>query len=220
VRKLTPPSYRPGALGRLGFSADELRKINPDIVFVRENCYGWHGPWVGRSGWQQISDCFTGVSEGFGRALGLPEGEAVVPIFPNSDYGCGASGLVGVLHALYARATVGGVYNVDLSLSYYNLHVLKLGQYPTAIWDQIRPAAPLRHDWEMSTMLPVILPEIFKRRPDVFQNPKFWYELDSKSFGGVIRTPAPVVKPQNGFVIGIERAAVQNGDDAAEWPPS
>jgi len=210
--------YRPGALARLGFSPSDLRALNPNIIVVRENCYGWHGPWAGRSGWQQISDCFTGTSEGFGRALGLPDGEAVVPIFPNSDYGAGESGLVGVLHALYLRATRGGAIDVDVSLSYYNLHVLKLGTYPAAVWDKIRPEAPIRHDWEMTTSLPAIIPELARRRPDVFANPKFWHELDAPSFGGTLRTLRNVVRPAAGIRVGIERGAVQNGDDPAEWP--
>lgn len=95
--------YRPGCIERLGFSREEVRKINPKLVCVRENCYGWHGPWQGRSGWQQVSDCLTGASYAFGRALGLDE--PVVPIFPNSDFGAGGSGIVGVMHALYLRAT-------------------------------------------------------------------------------------------------------------------
>lgn len=98
-------SYRPGAVERLGFGRDAVRAINPNVVYVRENCYGFHGPWQGRSGWQQIADCFVGLSHGFGEKLGLADGESVVPIFPNSDYGAGASSLVGVMNALYRRAT-------------------------------------------------------------------------------------------------------------------
>lgn len=52
--------YRPGAMKRNGFGREEVFELvkgrNRGIVHVRENCYGWHGPWMGRSGWQQISD--------------------------------------------------------------------------------------------------------------------------------------------------------------------
>lgn len=80
--------YRPGALEKLGFGPRYLREVakrrQKGIVVVRENCYGWHGPYVHRSGWQQISDCFTGVSWLVGKFLGLDE--PVVPSLPNSDY--------------------------------------------------------------------------------------------------------------------------------------
>lgn len=99
--------YRPGVMERLGFGReavfDLVRGRDRGIIHVRENCYGWHGPWSHRSGWQQISDAVRwpnstmslivmvyswgqccGVSLAYGQAMGL--NEAVTPIFPNSDY--------------------------------------------------------------------------------------------------------------------------------------
>lgn len=80
--------YRPSALERLGFGPRYVHEIGrrrgKGIVYVRENCYGWKGPLSGRSGWQQISDCVTGVSWLMGEFLGL--NEPVVPLLPNSDY--------------------------------------------------------------------------------------------------------------------------------------
>ena len=52
--------YRPGAMARNGFSREDIFELVKDrdrgIIHVRENCYGWNGPWAHRSGWQQISD--------------------------------------------------------------------------------------------------------------------------------------------------------------------
>lgn len=52
--------YRPGVLERLGFGRDAVLDLVKDreygLIYARENCYGWHGPWQYRSGWQQISD--------------------------------------------------------------------------------------------------------------------------------------------------------------------
>lgn len=56
-------AYRPGALDKYGFSQDDILKMcenrSTGIIHVRENCYGWNGPWQGRSGWQQISDAVS-----------------------------------------------------------------------------------------------------------------------------------------------------------------
>lgn len=80
--------YRPDALERLGFGPRYVQELacrrGKGIVYVRENCYGWRGPLSHRSGWQQISDCITGVSWLQGKFLGLEE--PVVPLLPNSDY--------------------------------------------------------------------------------------------------------------------------------------
>ncbi|TKA33944.1 hypothetical protein B0A54_15124 [Friedmanniomyces endolithicus] len=52
--------YRPGAMERNGFGREAMfelvRERGRGIIHVRENCYGWNGPWKHRSGWQQISD--------------------------------------------------------------------------------------------------------------------------------------------------------------------
>ena len=44
---------RPGALERLGFGADALRRINPALVDAGLDAYGWTGPWAGRRGLRQ-----------------------------------------------------------------------------------------------------------------------------------------------------------------------
>ena len=80
--------YRPGVMEKHGFGRDAvfeaIRGRGRGIIYVRENCYGWHGPWTHRSGWQQVSDACCGISMGFGRAMGLEE--PVTPIFPNADF--------------------------------------------------------------------------------------------------------------------------------------
>lgn len=52
--------YRPGVMQKWGFGKDDILNMRENsekgIIYARENCYGWQGPWAGRSGWQQISD--------------------------------------------------------------------------------------------------------------------------------------------------------------------
>jgi crotonobetainyl-CoA:carnitine CoA-transferase CaiB-like acyl-CoA transferase len=78
--------YRLGVLDKYGFSARGLLELTKDrergLIVVCENCYGWHGPWAHRSGWQKISDASCGVSTEFGRAMGLDE--PVTPVFPTA----------------------------------------------------------------------------------------------------------------------------------------
>jgi hypothetical protein len=92
---------------KLGFRRQAIfalvKSRDRGIIHVRENCYGWHGPWSHRTAWQQISDAVSvvfqtsstvieltkmmqccGVSLEYGRAMG--NDEPVTPVFPNSDY--------------------------------------------------------------------------------------------------------------------------------------
>ncbi|GME65958.1 CoA-transferase family III domain-containing protein [Neofusicoccum parvum] len=93
--------YRPGVLQRLGFAPQVLRKINPSLVYVRENCYGFKGPLADRSGWQPISDCLVGHAWLQGKFLGLQE--PVLPPLPNSDMQTGLVGAAATLQALLMR---------------------------------------------------------------------------------------------------------------------
>lgn len=55
--------YRPGVIDRLGFGREAIFELvrgrDRGIIHLRENCYGWHGPWASRSGWQGISDAVS-----------------------------------------------------------------------------------------------------------------------------------------------------------------
>lgn len=46
--------YRPGVLNKYGFGQQDIINLCKDrergIIYARENCYGWQGPWKDRSG--------------------------------------------------------------------------------------------------------------------------------------------------------------------------
>jgi hypothetical protein len=58
--------YRPGVLEKYGFGHEGVLEMCKDrdfgIIYVRENSYGWNGPWAERSGWQQISDAVSNLN--------------------------------------------------------------------------------------------------------------------------------------------------------------
>jgi crotonobetainyl-CoA:carnitine CoA-transferase CaiB-like acyl-CoA transferase len=134
--------YRPGSLEKHGFGPKDIlqmtRERSRGIVVLRENCYGWYGPWSHRSGWQQISDSCVGISHGFGKAMQLENGESVTAIFPNSDYMTGIAGVCAVLIALIKRGEIGGSYIADVALNYYNQWLVScVGEYPARVWDKL-----------------------------------------------------------------------------------
>jgi hypothetical protein len=46
--------FRWGSFTRRGFGADDLRRINPRLIYVELNAYGFQGPWAERRGWEQM----------------------------------------------------------------------------------------------------------------------------------------------------------------------
>jgi len=46
--------YRPGGIGRWGFSAEDVAAIRPGIIYVTLSAYGHAGPWSGRRGFDSL----------------------------------------------------------------------------------------------------------------------------------------------------------------------
>lgn len=62
--------YRADALARLGLDADRRRRLNPTMVDVSLDAYGWSGPWQGRRGFDSLVQMSTGIAEAGMRAQG------------------------------------------------------------------------------------------------------------------------------------------------------
>ncbi|KAK0498769.1 CoA-transferase family III domain-containing protein [Armillaria luteobubalina] len=215
--------YRPGVMAKWGFGKDDILKLFEDkekgIIYAHENCYGWHGPWTPRSGWQQISDANTGVSYGFGRAMGVDE--PVTPVWPNSDFCTGASGAIGIMQALIERSEKGGSYVVDTALNYYNQWLINsCGEYPKDVWDTVYAKAgrPVFHarDHMVQLMLPLL--KILKEtNAPIFKDGY----LERRENPGVV--PMKTVKPILTFPEGVVKPGFQvgsrpNGVDKPVWP--
>ena len=191
---------------------------------MRENCYGWHGPWQHRSGWQQISDASIGVSTGFGRAMG--HNEAVQPILPHSDYCTGISGTSAILIALLRRSEQGGSYAIDLALNYYAAWLVNsVGEYPRPVFDKVW-AEHDRKVWHNYHSNTITGPETMKKlrageggnrlfKPEFFEDRSAPGILGKKKFRhikSVAQWPPGTVEA--GFRIGTRG----NGVDAGYWP--
>ena len=92
--------YRPGALDRLGLSANERRAINPNLIEATLNAYGWTGPWSSRRGFDSLLQMSSGIADlgmmrsGSGKPTPLPA--------PALDYGAGFLMAASVVRALGA----------------------------------------------------------------------------------------------------------------------
>ena len=105
--------FRWGSFARHGLGPDDLRRLNPRLIYVELNCYGFAGPWAERRGWEQMAQAASGVATLHSAAAGKP---ALVPAYL-CDYGTGALGALGVLAALLRRAREGGSWLVRVALT-------------------------------------------------------------------------------------------------------
>ena len=107
--------YRPGALEGLGFSAATLRTLNPRLIDVSLNAYGWSGPWSQRRGFDSLVQMSCGIAEfGMSQAQsGQPEPLPVQAL----DHATGYLIAGAALHALKLRREQGKVLSARLSLA-------------------------------------------------------------------------------------------------------
>ncbi|MCJ1471141.1 hypothetical protein MMC07_009789 [Pseudocyphellaria aurata] len=217
--------YRPGVMDRLGFGReaifDLVKNRDRGIIHLRENCYGWYGPWAHRSGWQGISDACCGVSLAFGKAMG--GNEAVTPPFPNSDHCAGVIGSTGILHALIQRAEQGGSYGVDVSLNYYSQWLVRsCGTYPAEIWDEVwtRHACPVfRHFDNTRRTVPAMLKLLHQYDEEVLFQPAFFGQYRSEAVGVSVIRVKPVAQFKDNVVeLKYNVGTRGNGVDKPIWP--
>ncbi|KAI1736595.1 CoA-transferase family III domain-containing protein [Xylaria scruposa] len=217
--------YRPGVMERLGFGREAIFDLvngrERGIIHVRENCYGWHGPWSHRSGWQQISDACCGVSGAYAKAMGN-DAEAVTPVFPNSDYCTGAVGSAAVLDALIKRAQDGGSYGVDVSLNYYSQWLVRsCGTYSDEVWQEVwqRHGSPtFRHYHAMPYLLPAMMKLLAQHDSETLFKPSFFQTMEAKHLATTFVRPKPIANFSSGLELKYHVGTRGNGVDQPVWP--
>lgn len=121
--------YRPESLAGRGFSAADLVKLKPGLIYANLSAFGPDGPWSDRRGFDSLVQTCSGmnVSEEEHYGDGLPARPTPCQAL---DHGGGFLLATGVAAALYKRATEGGCWEVHVSLAGVMKYLRSLGQYP------------------------------------------------------------------------------------------
>ena len=105
-------NFRPGVMDRLGFGYEDLRKINPRIIYCSASGYGDSGPYLSRPGQDMLIQGLSGLSAATGRGDGPP-----VPVGAGFADQIGALNIVyGILSALYWRERSGEGQEIKVDL--------------------------------------------------------------------------------------------------------
>ncbi|AJP59664.1 acyl-CoA transferase [Pandoraea vervacti] len=107
--------YRPDALERLGFGAARRRELNPALIDVSLDAYGWQGPWHARRGFDSLVQMSAGIADAGMRAAGA---QRPVPLPGQGiDYATGYLMAAAAVHALALRQTRGAGTTIRASLA-------------------------------------------------------------------------------------------------------
>lgn len=145
----------------------------------------------------------------------------VVPPFPISDYGTGCMGAIAALTGLFHRATKGGSYHGRASLMHYDLLLFAVGQYSSAIQDEMRASLPadffgLRHCDSVDRISSTVLRLMQKQFPHLYVSGALTEKWHSSAYDADVEVARPVAEIRgvdNGFV----RASRPNGADQPDW---
>lgn len=105
-------NYRPGVMDKLGLGYDELKKVNPRIIYAAVSGFGCYGPNSQRPGYDIIAQAVGGLMSISGHPGGQPTrvGSAM------GDVLGGMNLTIGILMALHARQLTGRGQRVDVAL--------------------------------------------------------------------------------------------------------
>jgi crotonobetainyl-CoA:carnitine CoA-transferase CaiB-like acyl-CoA transferase len=105
-------NFRPGAAEKNGFGYDELRKVNPRLVYVSVSGYGPKGPHADLPGTDSMAQALGGIAEAYSTP-GQPLKTGIVSV---ADETCAILTFGGALAALTHARSTGIGQKVDCSL--------------------------------------------------------------------------------------------------------
>ena len=105
-------NFRPGAMDRLGFGVDDVRRLKPTLIYASISGFGNTGPARDLPGYDVIVQGESGLMDITGPADGAPHkvGTSI------ADLTSGLMAVQGILAALYARRDTGEGQHVEISM--------------------------------------------------------------------------------------------------------
>ena len=105
-------NYRPDVMSRAGLGYEDLKKVNPRLVYCQSSGLGYDGPLAHRGGFDLIAQGMGGIMH----VTGEPDGPPTSVGLPITDLGTGMFSAHGVLAALLQRQKTGEGCLIETSL--------------------------------------------------------------------------------------------------------
>src|SRR5579863_4319566 len=129
-------NFAPGVIGRMGFSYEQVKKVNPKIIMSSISMAGQTGPLSSKAGYDTIGQAYAGVTDN----LGEPDRAPVMIGMAIGDISTGVAAAMAVFAALLHRERTGEGQYLDASLTdtYFHMHELNVPKIALA-GDRVRP---------------------------------------------------------------------------------
>jgi CoA:oxalate CoA-transferase len=134
-------NFCPGTLERLGFGYEQLRALNPRLIYAAVSGFGHTGPWSRKPAYDMIVQAIGGLMSLTGH-VGGPPTKAGTSV---GDMTGGLFMLVGIAAALYHREKTGTGMKVDVSMLDGQIAILESGVMRYAATGQVPGPMGNRH---------------------------------------------------------------------------
>ena len=105
-------NYKPGTMAKLGIGYDDLKEINPRLIFASISGFGQYGPYRERPGYDIIGQAMGGLMS----VSGWPDSPPTRSGTAMGDILAGLNCCIGILAALKGREISGRGQSVDVAL--------------------------------------------------------------------------------------------------------
>lgn len=105
-------NYRPGAFEALGLGYEDLRKINPRLIYASLSAFGQDGPRREQTAYDHVIQSTSGIMA----MTGTPEVHPVKFGSPAIDYATGTMGAFALSAALFQRERTGQGQRIDMAM--------------------------------------------------------------------------------------------------------
>lgn len=105
-------SFKPGTMAKFGLGYEEVKKINPKIIYCSVSAYGQTGPMRSKPGYDMIAQALSGVMDLTGEPSGPPSRIGIVV----ADLSAGCHAFGAIASALYHRERTGQGQYIDIAL--------------------------------------------------------------------------------------------------------
>ncbi len=127
-------NFKVGGLKKFGLAYDDVKHVNPRLIYCSITGFGQTGPYAPRAGYDYLAQGMGGLMS----LTGEPDGEPVKVGVGIADIMCGMYAVAAILAALHYRHRTGQGQYIDMSLldsqvawlSYEGVNYLTSGQVP------------------------------------------------------------------------------------------
>ncbi|MBV9860062.1 MAG: CoA transferase [Alphaproteobacteria bacterium] len=128
-------NFAPGVIERLGFGYDEVRKINPRIIYAQVKGFGQDGPFKNYLAFDMIAQATGGAMS----ITGEPDGRPIKPGLTIGDTGTGLHCAIGILGALYQRQFTGKGQQIQVAMQECVVNYGRISYAAQYLWGKAAP---------------------------------------------------------------------------------